>query len=81
VLEKFGPALYVGDIGEEKPAAEDNTSDDGAAFGELLPFGDPMWYSDFHSPYYDDSHRKVRAAMRQFVDKEITPYCFEWDEV
>jgi hypothetical protein len=27
-----------------------------------------------------DTHRNFRAAMREFVDKEITPFCHEWDE-
>lgn len=34
----------------------------------------------YHSPYYNESHRAVRKAVREFVDKEITPFCHEWDE-
>lgn len=41
---------------------------------------DPYWYQDWSSPYYNESHRKVRAAVRAFVDKEIVPYCHAWDE-
>jgi alkylation response protein AidB-like acyl-CoA dehydrogenase len=52
----------------------------GESFGDLVPFGDPYWYQDWSSPYYDESHRKVRAAIRQFVEKEIMPHCHEWDE-
>jgi len=50
------------------------------AFGDFIPYGDPAWYQDWHSPYYKDSHRALRAAMRQFVDKEIAPFAHEWDE-
>jgi len=50
------------------------------AFGEQIPFGDPCWYQDWNSPYYNDSHRKFRAAMREFVEREIMPFCHEWDE-
>jgi alkylation response protein AidB-like acyl-CoA dehydrogenase len=32
------------------------------------------------SPYYNDSHRKWRAAVRAFVDKEVAPFAHEWDE-
>ncbi|KAI8056574.1 acyl-CoA dehydrogenase/oxidase [Syncephalis plumigaleata] len=32
------------------------------------------------SPYYNDSHRRFRARMREFVEREIMPYCDEWDE-
>jgi len=50
------------------------------AFGEQIPFGDPCWYQDWNSPYYKDSHKKFRAAMREFVEREIMPYTHEWDE-
>lgn len=33
-----------------------------------------------YSTYYNDSHRRFRAAMREFVEKEIMPYAHEWDE-
>ena len=49
-------------------------------FGEGVPFGDPYWYQAMNSPYYNESHRKTRAMMRAFVDKELTPFCHEWDE-
>jgi len=49
-------------------------------FGDMVPFGDPAWYQDWYSPYYNDSHRRFRAALREFVQKEIMPHCFEWDE-
>jgi len=51
-----------------------------AAFGELVPYADPTWYQDWHSPYYKESHRRLRKAMREFVDREITPNCHKWDE-
>ena len=49
-------------------------------FGDLVPYGDPAWYADFQSPYYNDSHRLVRRITREFVEREIMPYCHEWDE-
>jgi alkylation response protein AidB-like acyl-CoA dehydrogenase len=49
-------------------------------YGELVPYGDPAAYQGWHSPYYNDSHRKFRNALREWVDAEITPYCMEWDE-
>ncbi|KAJ3044139.1 hypothetical protein HDV00_003243 [Rhizophlyctis rosea] len=88
VLEKYGPKLYKGDVGNgsgeaeaEAEAAEPESGlVEGEAFGEGIPFGDPYWYQDWYSPYYTESHRKLRAAVRAFVDKEITPNCHEWDE-
>ncbi|KAI8341233.1 acyl-CoA dehydrogenase/oxidase [Chlamydoabsidia padenii] len=49
-------------------------------FGEGIPYGDPSWYQDWNSPYYNESHIKLRKMMREFVDKEIMPYCHEWSE-
>ncbi|RCH98036.1 hypothetical protein CU097_014367 [Rhizopus azygosporus] len=55
-------------------------SNDQARFGEGIPYGDPTWYQDWNSPYYKDSHIKLRKEIRAFVDKEIMPYCHEWSE-
>jgi len=50
-------------------------------FGELIPYGDPYWYNDdFKSPYYKETHKQFRAKVRTFVEKEIMPFCHEWDE-
>lgn len=46
----------------------------------MIPHGDPSWYQEWHSPYYNDAHRRWRAAIRAFVDKEIMPFVHEWDE-
>lgn len=32
------------------------------------------------SPYYNESHIRVRDAVREWVDKEIIPFCHEWSE-
>ncbi|KAF9369855.1 hypothetical protein CPC16_004136, partial [Podila verticillata] len=37
-------------------------------------------YQDWDSPYYKDSHRRLRRAVRTFVDTEIMPFVHEWDE-
>jgi alkylation response protein AidB-like acyl-CoA dehydrogenase/cytochrome b involved in lipid metabolism len=49
-------------------------------FGEQVPFGDPVWYQDWYSPYYNESHRRFRVAMREWVEREVMPFCHEWDE-
>ena len=48
-------------------------------FGSPTPYAEPLWYSRNLSPHYTDSHRKLRAAVRQYVDEEILPYAFEWE--
>ncbi|KAG0005759.1 hypothetical protein BGZ80_005888 [Entomortierella chlamydospora] len=85
VLEKYG-ALCIGVVGEppkagaEAPAEAPVDDDDEMQFGEMIPFGDPSWYQQWGSPYYKESHRRLRRAMRAFVDKEIMPFVHEWDE-
>ncbi|KAG0054774.1 hypothetical protein BGZ83_010450 [Gryganskiella cystojenkinii] len=86
VLEKYG-ALCIGVIdgapqsGEAAPAATSSTADDDEMqFGEMIPFGDPSWYQQWASPFYKESHRRLRRAMREFVDTEIMPFAHEWDE-
>ncbi|KAF7722601.1 hypothetical protein EC973_002914 [Apophysomyces ossiformis] len=84
VLQKLGPKYLIGEIGSAEQAEEEEESSSflkvGSTFGDMVPFGDPMWYQDWYSPYYDDTHRAVRKQVREFVEKEIMPYTHEWDE-
>src|SRR3954447_25049031 len=81
ILEKYSSQLQIGEIGAQEAAdAASNEPSGEGPFGDLVPHGDPYWYQDFHSPYYNDSHRRVRAAVRKFVETEIMPNAFEWDE-
>ncbi|KAJ3070851.1 hypothetical protein HDU98_006142 [Podochytrium sp. JEL0797] len=89
VLEKFGPKLLKGTIGSAaapttvsvvEPQQALVGTEPGESFGDLVPFGDPYWYQDWSSPYYNESHRKLRSFVRNFCEKEIMPFCFEWDE-
>jgi hypothetical protein len=38
------------------------------------------WYRSWNSPYYNESHHTFRAKIRAFTEKEIMPFCHEWDE-
>ncbi|KAJ3060937.1 hypothetical protein HDU98_003128, partial [Podochytrium sp. JEL0797] len=87
VLEKLGPALLKGTIAQSNTTnSPSNASiesqalvgtEPGESFGDLVPFGDPYWYQDWSSPYYNESHRKLRSFVRNFCEKEIIPFCFE----
>ena len=59
-------------------ATKVKTEDPSEIFGDGLPFGDPNWYQRWHTPYYNESHRRLRAEVREWVTKEIEPNCFEW---
>ena len=47
-------------------------------FGDGRPFGDPSWYQRWHTPYYKESHERLRAEVREWVSTVIEPNCFEW---
>ncbi|KAG0646778.1 Acyl-dehydrogenase [Hyphodiscus hymeniophilus] len=49
------------------------------AFGSPTPYAEPLWYSRNVTPHYNDSHRKLRAAVRKYIDDEILPNAFEWE--
>lgn len=80
VLEKYSSQLQVGEIGTAEETASHEAASGEGPFGDLVPHGDPYWYQDFYSPYYNDSHRRLRNEMRKFVETEIIPNAYEWDE-
>ena len=43
-------------------------------YGELIPYGDPAWYAGWATPYYKDTHRNFRAALRE-VGGAVWPCC------
>lgn len=49
-------------------------------FGNLGPWSEPSWYNSLASPYYNDSHRRLRDALRKHTDEHVTPYMLEWEE-
>ncbi|KAI5920574.1 acyl-CoA dehydrogenase NM domain-like protein [Camillea tinctor] len=49
-------------------------------FGDLIPFADPSWYQNYHSPYFNETHAALRAEVREWVETAIEPNVTEWDE-
>ncbi|GAA6058661.1 hypothetical protein JCM10212_004072 [Sporobolomyces blumeae] len=49
-------------------------------FGSLTPFAEPAFYRDLPSPYYKESHHRLRAAIRKWVDEYLMDVPFEWEE-
>lgn len=45
-----------------------------------MSYGDPNWYQNWPSPYYNSSHIAWRARCRQFVDEKIIPYVSQWEK-
>ncbi|KAI7484075.1 acyl-CoA dehydrogenase [Hortaea werneckii] len=49
------------------------------SFGSLSPWSEPAWCHGIPSPYYNDSHKKLRDAIRAYVDERILPYSLDWE--
>ncbi|CAP79111.1 Pc06g01180 [Penicillium rubens Wisconsin 54-1255] len=43
-------------------------------FGSQIPYAEPPWLCGLPSPYIRDSHRKLQRAMRDWVEKHLTPW-------
>ena len=50
-----------------------------SSFGELAPWAEPAWSHGIASPYYNDSHVKLRNALRTYVDTHILPDALDWE--
>lgn len=48
-------------------------------FGSTAPYAEPLWYSRNVTEHHKDSHRLLRAAVRKYIDEEISPNAFEWE--
>jgi alkylation response protein AidB-like acyl-CoA dehydrogenase len=46
-------------------------------YGSTTPFAESSWAQGCPSPYYKDSHRQLRVAMRQWVETNIIPIAEE----
>lgn len=69
VLQKY-PDLCIGTIEGENPEVIDVHAGDLSR----VPYGEPLWLTPaFKSPFYKESHRQLRKAVREFVDREIYP--------
>lgn len=51
-------------------------------FGSLVPFAESSWSRGLPSPYYKESHEKLRAELRTWIedDLEMLENMFEWTE-
>ena len=45
----------------------------------LGPWSEPAWSHGIASPYYTDSHVKLRDALRKYINENIIPYSLEWE--
>ncbi len=70
VIQKYAPTLCIGTVQGEKPEVIEQQAGDLSR----VPYGEPLWLApQFKSPYYTESHRRLRRELRVFVDKHVTP--------
>jgi predicted heme/steroid binding protein len=76
VLTKYSD-LCVGTIeGETSQVVERKPGD-----LSVVPYGEPTWLTPmYHSPYFNDSHRRLRRAMREFMEVKVRPEALEKEE-
>lgn len=54
VLEKLGTKFLIGEIRTQEAQEEEEEEQEksplqmGETFGDMVPFGDPMWYQDWY---------------------------------
>ncbi|ORE10824.1 acyl-CoA dehydrogenase NM domain-like protein [Rhizopus microsporus var. microsporus] len=86
IMQRIGQPMQIGVLGtdaHQSPSQQSESKDQAditQRFGENIPYSDPTWYQDWNSPYYQESHIRLRKVMREWVDKELTPHCHEWSE-
>mmetsp|Transcript_71448 Transcript_71448/g.231393 ORF Transcript_71448/g.231393 Transcript_71448/m.231393 type:complete len:540 (-) Transcript_71448:66-1685(-) len=85
--EKRYARLLVGVVAKEDAVAKTAGGDkDGKgrpakeAGAVAMPYAEAMGSWRQHSPYYSESHHRFRAAVREFMDREIKPHCKAWDD-
>ncbi|KAK2735667.1 hypothetical protein FQN55_002029 [Onygenales sp. PD_40] len=52
--------------------------DESKQFGSALPWAEPAWYSGRPSPYYNESHFRLRDAVRKWTEENVVDKTEEW---
>ncbi|TKW52584.1 Long-chain specific acyl-CoA dehydrogenase, mitochondrial [Colletotrichum tanaceti] len=77
VLTKYDKTLVIGTVAGETP----QVANPGPGELSAVPYAEPTWLTpQFKSPYFNDSHRALQRAIRDFTDREITPVALKCEE-
>lgn len=69
VLQQY-KSLCIGTLEGENPVVIDHSPGDLST----VPYAEPLWLTpQYYSPYYNDSHRRLRKAVREFTETHIVP--------
>ncbi|RDA93502.1 hypothetical protein CP533_3969 [Ophiocordyceps camponoti-saundersi (nom. inval.)] len=45
-----------------------------------IPWSEPAWHHTLSSPYYNESHRRLRDFIRRYSDTHVLPFSPAWEE-
>ena len=62
--------------GPKQPVAADASAN---SLVDLAPWSEPAW-NYMSSPYYNDSHKKLRDYLREYINKNVLPHSLAWEE-
>jgi alkylation response protein AidB-like acyl-CoA dehydrogenase len=77
VLEKYGPKMRIGTIGDIK---KDLSTESRKAVDVYTPFAEPTFLRGWKSPYYKDCHVRCRNGVRSFIYDTLRPLIEGCDE-
>jgi alkylation response protein AidB-like acyl-CoA dehydrogenase/predicted heme/steroid binding protein len=77
VLEKYGPRMRVGTVGDSSTAP---TKEFRKGIDAYTPFAEPSFFRGWKSPYYKPHHLKFRNAVRAYIIDELLPLVEGCDE-
>lgn len=69
VIEQYRKRLVIGKISNEEPKVD---VQEVGTFSKV-PYAESFHASGFPSPYYNESHERLRKYLRKFVDKVLIP--------
>jgi alkylation response protein AidB-like acyl-CoA dehydrogenase len=76
VLVKYAPRLIVGVVQNETPKVEATLP------GSIshMPYAEQSFWRGYYSPYFDESHKRLRVELRKFVETKVLPEALEFEE-
>lgn len=78
VLAKVGGKLVKGTVKGAKVGVQEASADKHVI--DVAPYSEPSAWMGWHSPYYNDSHKRMRLKLRAFVENVLRPEADESEE-
>lgn len=79
VLAKVGAKFVKGTVKGAEVGVQESSADKHEI--DVAPYSEPTAWMGWHSPYYNDSHKRFRLKLRAFVEDVLRPEADESEEV